>query len=116
MCIRDRSVAVQEILCVPSPETLTEPLAVGVPIPTRLTTCSGFTPSAQLMAVTLLLPVVVSLAETVPATGECTYQPFCPSGKEKVKVTTGGLVSGLNTVSAAPVAVLLFACTLSLAA
>ena len=109
------SVAWQEMLCVPSPETLSEPLAVGVPIPVGLPTVSAFTPSVQVMAVTLLLPVVVSFAETVPKTGECTYHPFCPSTALKVMVTTGGLVSGLDTVSAAPVVVLLFACTLSVA-
>src|SRR2546425_11660040 len=90
---------------------LSEPLATCVPIPVGLPTVSAFTPSVQLIAVTLLLPVVVSSADTVPKTGECTYQPFCPSRAEKVTVTTGGLVSGVNTVSAAPVGVLLFACT-----
>ena len=94
---------------------LSEPLATCVPIPVGLPTVSAFTPSVQLIAVTLLLPVVVSSADTVPKTGECTYQPFCPSNAEKVTVTTGGLVSGVNTVSAAPVVVLLFACTLSVA-
>ena len=79
----------------PSPEMLSEPLATCVPIPVGLPTVSVFTPSVQLMALTLLLPVVVSFADTVPNTGECTYQPFCPSGAEKMTVTTGGLLSGL---------------------
>jgi hypothetical protein len=58
------------MLCVASPETEIEPLALGVPIPARDPTASAFTPSVQLIAVTLLLPVVVSFAVTVPATGE----------------------------------------------
>jgi hypothetical protein len=110
------SVAWHEMLCVPSPATLSEPLATCVPIPLGLPTASAFTPSVQLIAVTLLFPVVVSSAVTVPRTGECRYQPFCPSTALHVIVTTGGLVSGLNTVIAAPVVVLLFACTLSVAA
>ena len=36
------SVAWHEMLCVPSPETVNEPLAVGVPIPARVPTGSGF--------------------------------------------------------------------------
>jgi hypothetical protein len=110
------SVAWQEMLCVPSPETLKEPLATWVPIPVGLPTGSEFTPSVQVIALTLLSPVVVSSAVTVAETGECTYQLLSPSGGAvKEIVTTGGLVSGLNTVSAAPVVVLLFACTLSVA-
>ena len=79
----------------PSPETLNEPLAVCVPIPDGLPTVSGFPSSVQLMTVTLLLPVVVSFAETVPKTGECLYQPFCPSTAVKLIVTIGALLSGL---------------------
>ena len=94
---------------------LSKQLATCVPIPVGLPTVSVFTPSVQLMAVTLLLPVVESSADTVPKTVGCTYHPFCPSTALKLIVTTGGLVSGLDTVSAAPTAVLLFACTLSVA-
>ena len=89
------SVAVQEMLCVPSPETLKEPLALGVPMPEGLPTGSGVTPSKQVMAVTLLLPVVVSFAVTVPKTGECLNQLLSPSGAPKLTVTTGAVESGL---------------------
>lgn len=65
-------------------------------MPERLPTVSEFTPSVQLMAVTLLLPVVESFASTEPITGECTNHPFWPSGLAKVTFTMGAVLSEIT--------------------
>ncbi len=66
------SVAVQLTLLVPWTDTVSVPLALMVPMPESPLTVAP----KQLTAVTLLPPVVVSLAVIVPVTAELTNQPF----------------------------------------
>jgi hypothetical protein len=85
-------VAVQLTLWTPSPETVSAALALGVPRPVIAPTVAP----VQLIAVMVLPPISVSLALTLPMTGELTNQPFRPLGGGKLTVTTGGVVSPLE--------------------
>ena len=66
------SVAVQVMLLIPSAETVSEAVALGVSRPVIGPTVAPM----QLITVIVLPPVVVSLALTLPMTGEATNQPF----------------------------------------
>ena len=84
------SVAVHETLWLPSPVTVRDAEADVVFRPVIVPTEAPL----QLIAVTLLPPVVVSLVVTVPETGEELNQP--DAGIAKLTLTTGGWLSALT--------------------
>src|SRR5207247_7626825 len=86
------SVAVQEMLCVPSPVTDRVRLAVPVPPPVRDPIVKPPRESVQLIAVTF----DGSVAVTVPVAGEVLNQPLFPLGL-KLIATSGGTTSVTDT-------------------
>jgi hypothetical protein len=79
------SVAVQLTLLVPWLETERLPLALVVPKPV--------TPLKVAPEQVSVATATLSVAVTVPVTGEVTNQPFLPSGVGKATLTLGGVVS-----------------------